>query len=330
MQLKDILSGEVSPFYSFRAAGGMNLWGVLFFFVASPLSLLVGLWDKEELLVFANLITVLKMMLCSLSALCYFRRRHPRLDETCGVLLAVCYAMSGYAMMYYQNSIWLDVMALFPLLYLSMERLQQPGGGSGYSLLLALTIVVNYYISYAVLLFLLFAAAVNCLVRLEPSARGKFALRLGGRTAFGLGLSAPVWLPSLLEVMASARTDNVFDSVAGGAMLTNFFTTLPLFYCTAVLFAALPSAVKRAFWPLRRLPDAPGDQRLRADLLLFVLMMLPVMLDPINKLWHTGSYQAFPVRYGFIPVLLGVSSFAAMLEPQVSKPWLCSIRKLFS
>ena len=39
---------------------------------------------------------------------------------------------------------------------------------------------------------------------------------------------------------------------------------------------------------------------------LFALLLLPVVIDPINKMWHTGSYQAFPVRYGYITVFIGL------------------------
>ncbi|MBP0989050.1 MAG: YfhO family protein, partial [Oscillospiraceae bacterium] len=37
---------------------------------------------------------------------------------------------------------------------------------------------------------------------------------------------------------------------------------------------------------------------------IFLLLAAAVLLDPINTVWHTGSYQAFPFRWGMIPVLL--------------------------
>lgn len=304
MQLKDVLAGEVSPFYSFRAAGGMNLWGVLFFFVSSPFSLLTALWDKADVLLLANVVTALKLLLCSLTAMWYFRERRPNLCLAGGVLLSVCYAFSGYAMMYYQNSVWLDVAALFPLLWLSAEGLLHRGGGAAYCGLLVLSLVVNYYIGYALLLFLALAAGLTGAVRFPRAGAGRYALRVGCHTALALALTAPVWLVSLLEVLASARTGSVVASVAGGPVLTRLDTTLPLLYCSAVPFALLIPGIRR-LW---------ADRRDRVELLLFALMLTPVVVDPINKIWHTGSYQAFPVRYGFITILLGLSLAAGALE----------------
>ena len=51
------------------------------------------------------------------------------------------------------------------------------------------------------------------------------------------------------------------------------------------------------------------DSREAYTLVLFVLMLIPVVVEPINKIWHTGSYQAFPGRYGYILVLLGPVSY---------------------
>jgi hypothetical protein len=313
MQLKDVMSGEVDWLYSFRAAGGMTLWGVLLFFVASPLSLPVVLWEKGDLLLFANLVTILKMMLCSVGALWFFRRRHPGLDVVLSVLLSVCYALSGYAMLFYQNSIWLDMMALFPFLYLSLESLCSRGKGASFTFWLTLCIAVNYYLSYALLLFVLFAAAVFCRLRFDGADCGRFALRLGCHTAIALLLTAPVWLPSLLEVMASARAVNVVASIAQGGLFTHFYTVLPFLWCSAAAVAGL----------LFLRPAHCADPRDRSERILLGLMLVAMLIDPINKVWHTGSYQAFPVRYGFIPVLLLLSLAAGSLSEEAAPPSGC-------
>ena len=43
-----------------------------------------------------------------------------------------------------------------------------------------------------------------------------------------------------------------------------------------------------------------------ATFLVLLLTLVPVIIEPINKMWHTGSYQAFPVRYGYITVMMGL------------------------
>lgn len=300
MMLKDVLAGKADFLFSFRAAGGMTLWGVLLFFVASPFSLLAAFWDKGDLLLLANVVTALKMMLCSVSAAWFLKRRHPSLGAAQTVLWSVCYALSGYSMLFFQNSIWLDMMALFPFLFLSMESLQKKGGGTSFTVWLTLCIAVNYYLSYAVLLFVVFASAAYCLVRFDRQTCGRFALRLGCHTALAVLLTAPVWLPSLLEVLASARTVNVVASIAQGSFFSHFYTVLPFLWCSAVALTGL------LFFRWEK----PADPRDRAERILLGMTLIAMVIEPINKIWHTGSYQAFPVRYGFIPVLLLLSQAA--------------------
>lgn len=45
--------------------------------------------------------------------------------------------------------------------------------------------------------------------------------------------------------------------------------------------------------------------------LLSFLTLLPVVFEPINKMWHTGDYMAFPMRYGYMTTLM-MLTFAAV------------------
>ncbi|MEG2174763.1 MAG: YfhO family protein, partial [Oscillospiraceae bacterium] len=311
MQLSDMLQGEVSPLYSLRAAGGMSLWGVLLFFVASPLSLLSVFWEKGDMLLFANVMTLLKLGCCAATSAWFFHKRYEKLALPTVCALSLGYAFSGYSMMYYQNSVWLDVMALFPLLLLSMEGLRRRGGGLSYGILLTLCIVTNYYLSYAILIFLALMGGTVCRLCLNGQERGRYALRLGFYTVLALLLSAPVWMPSLWEVLASARNEGLIQSLSGGALLTDMPTTICFLLCSAVTFVPALSC-----WRLEFPKEAPE----RAERALLPLLLIPLFVDPINRMWHTGSYQAFPVRYGFLTVLLLLSLSAAWLTRREELP----------
>ncbi len=301
MQLADILRGRQDAFYSFQMAGGMEVWGVLFFFAASPFSLLLPFFEKASYVGLANVLTALKMMLCAFGAQWFFLHRHPRLRASLASALAICYAFSGYSLMYFQNSGWLDVAAVFPLLYLSLDRLERPGLCPSFLVWLTAIIVLNYYIAYAVLLFLLLAAAVRCLWVIPSARRARYALRLGCHTGLALALSAPVWLVSLLTIEASARCTDVFLSLKEGGLLTDPPTVFAFFFCSAIILIAAGA------------PWQHAGRKNRSEAVLFFVMLFCAAVDPINKMWHTGSYQAFPLRYGFIPVLLGLSLTASAL-----------------
>ena len=112
---KDIFTGKDGMFLNFHNAGGMDLWGVFFFFIASPYTLLVLFVDKADIIYLVNILTVLKMMTAAVTAQIYFRSCQKKLDHYIGAVLSVIYAFCGYGMFYYQNNIWLDMMYLFPL-----------------------------------------------------------------------------------------------------------------------------------------------------------------------------------------------------------------------
>ena len=58
---KDVLAGRDGLFLNFANAGGMDLWSVVFFFLASPFSFLVAFVPKTEIFHFANLLVALKL-----------------------------------------------------------------------------------------------------------------------------------------------------------------------------------------------------------------------------------------------------------------------------
>ena len=76
------------------------------------------------MLVFMNILIVLKMAASAFTSSLYFVRSSfmKKLDTPAIVILSFLYATSGYVMLFYQNVIWLDMMYLFPLLLLSLEK----------------------------------------------------------------------------------------------------------------------------------------------------------------------------------------------------------------
>ena len=138
---------------------------MLFFFVSSPLSLLVLFWETADFFLLANLMTLLKISLCSLGCFWFLRGRHPALGPQWSMLLSAGYALSGYTMLFYQNSVWLDVMAVMPPLYLSACAMTRRGRGWGYLFWLTVLLMLQYYLGYAVLLFLILWAAAAALLR---------------------------------------------------------------------------------------------------------------------------------------------------------------------
>lgn len=305
LDFKDILAGKGSLFLNLQNAGGMNFWGVFLFFLSSPFTFLVVFVEKSQIFLFVNLLVWAKMMVCAFTAGVFFQKRFPLLSLPEATGLSTLYAFCGYSLFYYQNIVWLDMMYLFPLLLLSLLSLAEKGRILPYILVFSAMMAVHFYLSYMIVLFLLLGCVLYIYFMLRPSERGRASLLLGIGTAISALLTAPIWLPSLLEYAASARTGDLFTNLTTGNFLTRLDTTLPVLFCTAGILAALPAAFSHISF------KSPARNLL---CLLFILLLLPVIIDPINKMWHTGSYQAFPVRYGYITIFIGLILMAYLLS----------------
>ncbi len=305
MDFKDILLGKANMFLNLKNAGGMSFWGVFLFFIASPFSFLVLFTEKAQIYYLVNILLILKMAACSVTASLFFRAKFPRLNFLQVSALAVMYSFCGYTMFYYQNIVWLDVMCLFPILLLGLDRLFHQGRFLLYSLVFAAILAVNFYLCYMVVIFLILAAGVYLFLCVPKRERGRHVLLFGLATVASVLATGVVWLPSLLQVLSSARMGNVVSSLRAGGFWAKLDTTVPVLLCTAAVFAGMIMVLYlRNYW----------NQGIRWLLCMMVLLFLPIFVEPINKIWQTGSYQSFPVRYGYIPVFLGLILCAAVIS----------------
>lgn len=289
MQLKDCLSGKDGLFLHFKNAGGMNFYGVFFFFLSSPFSLLVAFVERGKVMLFANILVTLKMCAVATTASVYFYYKHKR-AFLLNIALSVLYAFSGYVLMYFQNIMWLDIVYLFPLLLLGLDKLKE-GKRALFIGVLTACIFVNYYLSYMVVLFLLLYALVWLIVSKDKTFAGNF----GVSCLVAMLLSAVVWLPCLIQYFSSGRTTSIYESLSKSSVFTAYETVFPTLFSVLFLFP----------FALSRKQDNTRDGTLRFTLLL--LTLVPFVLEPINKMWQTGNYMSFPTRYGFIPIFLSLS-----------------------
>lgn len=310
MEWKDILAGKSDIFLNLQNAGGMSFWGVFFFFLSSPFSFLVIFVEKAQIYLLVNGLVLLKLSLAAASGACFFQREAPGLPLAAQLALGLSYGLCGYGLLYYQNLVWLDVLCLFPLLMLGFLRLIEGGSPLWFTVVLTMVVAVNYYLSYMVFLGLLLWSGIFLRLAVPKEKRGQVAGRLGLSALAALLLTAVVWLPSFRQCMASARTsEGIISSVQSGGFWTRLTTTLPILFLTAGA-VAVPLLYRRF----------PQTEKTKAVALCWGLSFLPMLIEPVNKLWHTGSYQAFPVRYGYMPVLFGLWFLALGLQSRETVP----------
>ena len=303
LEFQDMLKGKEGFLFNFQNAGGMSFWGVFFFFLSSPFTFLIAFVQKGDVYFLVNLLVAIKLSLASGTASLFFRETTPKLRGALHLFFACSYGLCGYGLLYYQNLVWLDMLYLFPILLLGFHRLFFQSKSALLFIALSCCIVVNYYLSFMVLLALVVLSGLFLFFCVSKESRKAVAGKLGLSVFLSLLLTAVVWLPSLLQCLRSARTgQNLISALRGSQLLTELPTALPVFLCTAAMAAPL------------FLSMFSKTAKRKALLCSFLLLTIPAIFEPINKLFHTGSYQAFPVRYGYIPVFLSLWFLADCLN----------------
>lgn len=307
---KDILDENASMFLNFHNSGGMDLYGVFFFFLSSPFTFLVKFVAKEDMMMFANVLVMLKMACCAFTAAVCFTYTRPKLDTPNVLLLSIMYPFCGYTMMYYQNIIWLDMMYLFPLLIMSLIRLSQKHKPIMYIIVLSASVVVNYYISYMVVVFILLWVGLYA-VSTQAKDRERVCRDFFIGSFISALITAVVWLPSLVQYIGSGRGQKgLIESIDGAQMFPAYTTMMPILMCTA--FAAIVVCADAV-------SGRPRSARNNRFLIMLGLTLIPFLFEPINKMWHTGNYMSFPGRFGYMTIFLALFCCAYALEYKVER-----------
>ncbi|MBP0966995.1 MAG: YfhO family protein [Oscillospiraceae bacterium] len=290
---RQILSGEGLG-YSVLDAGGMQFYGIFFFFLSNPLSLLVLVTDlpTDRLVV---LLVIVKLALSAGTAAFWLQYRIRRLPCPMQLLLAVMYGCSGYGLFYYQNLMWLDIMLMTPLLLCAVRYLLQTGKALPYAAVLSAMMILSFYLSYMVVLFTVIYTALSVQHLLPKEQRGKAAARFWGSSILSACVTAFVWIPCILQIAESGRSSKLLSDLMRPVLFQHLPDRVCVLGATCIGFAMLPMLF---------LPRKPCSKVRQRDRMLFLLMAAAVVLDPVNQMWHGGSYQAFPMRWGMFPILL--------------------------
>lgn len=290
----DSFYGNSSLLIDFTTSGGVNFFGVLCYYILSPLSFLLLLFPREDIYLAVSIIVALKVLISSLTCLYFIRFYFKKLPSFLSIFLAICYAFSGYSLSMYQITPWIDIVYLFPLLMIGFKKVLDLQKPTWYILILTLSFICCFYISVMLIFFLLLSASFYLFIYKEKEERKKGILALGISTILSLLLSLFVLVPSYMQISISSRLGfrlgELLNSRAGP--LTD---KISFFMFGGIVYLGILFLLKH----------------LKKDSKFFLwyfstclIVGIPVIIEPINKLWHFGSYAFFPYRFGFIMIFL--------------------------
>lgn len=291
-------------FYSFGKLAGGSTLGLFAYYMNSPFNLLFLLLPTHMVPQAAGLLFLLRTGVTA-AAFCWYLQRHFAKADPLFAVLGQCYAFCAFCIVYNQNIIWMDVVWLLPLVLAALDDLMRQGHHWGFTVLVFLCILLNFYIAWPVCLF----SILYFLCLWSSRGQGRFGHRFAAFAASGVlaaGLSFFFLLPVLLEVQESkgGLFDFTFSLTPQFNLLQlpyrlffgNFFWNdvtngLPNIYCGVML---VPLVL------LYFCGNAPRREKLGFAALLAALAG-SFWVKGVDQIWH-GMKQPvwFPYRYSFL------------------------------
>ena len=304
--LYDKLKSGESLFYSFRSALGNNFVGTYAYYLASPLMPIILLFDKANMPDAIMLLILIKIGLCGLFFSIYCRNSVlVKSNGPVALAMSVAFALCGYCMVYTTNYMWLDNVALLPLVCLGIEALI---GRGRFRLLIAALFFCffsSFYISYMTSIFSLMYFLFIC--ARKPMPIGFFAKRAGQfalTAALAAGLAAFLLLPTLRVMQTSYEVSVGFPGMALANKPRELASMLvPGAYQS---LRGGPPVLSIGMLGLLGLPLYFANRKILLREKLFAAVILVVLisshlLKPLDYAWHTFRYPTwFPGRYAFL------------------------------
>lgn len=324
-----------SLMYSWNLGMGSDFVSLYAYYLASPLNFLILLCPKNHIIEFMTLLIVVKIAFCGLTFF-MFIRHHYKLVGKDGrlhgnqvipaLVFSTAYALSGFVAAYSWDIMWLDSVALFPLIIVGLEKLVQEKKAGIYYLTLALSIFSNYYISIMICIFLVFYFIL--LFFSQKKGKAGALLRFTWYSALAGISSALLLLPEIAIMVRSGSAEdsfpktvewyfNLIAELGRAATAAEVYTAndhWPNLYAGAfsLVLVWLYVLNKRISWK-EKLPR----------LLMLGFFLLSFANNQLDYIWHGMHFpQSLPARQSFLYIFMILSmSFAAVRKWKGNRIW---------
>ncbi len=206
-----------SLMYTWNLGLGSNFVALFAYYLASPLNWLLFFCPEGFVIEFMTILTLLKTGFAGWSFFYFLKERYQLLGKDRkfhqntlfpALVFATTYAFSGFMAAYSWNIMWLDSIALAPLIILGLEKLVKEKKVALYYITLSIAILSNYYISIMICIFLVLYFII--ILFEQKKARIMTCCRFAGYSLLAGGTSAVLLLPELIALGSSGSTEEGF------------------------------------------------------------------------------------------------------------------------
>lgn len=333
MDFQHKLQNGESLFWTWSVGGGVNYFSLMSYYLASPLNFLSvfipGDWMREFLMFSVSV----KIALAGAFMAYFLKNVFKRNDATlliCGCSFSFCAFFMGY----YWNTIWLDTVCITPLVALGVVKLLTENRFRLYTVVLALSLITNYYIGFFTCIFVLLLFIAYHLVRWQ-GAKVFFInlVKTGVFTMIAIGITAFFLLPAFFALQNTHATGSTFpetfainigesnDLMGVLKAMKSITGNLINFTCPATKEAdALPNiacggvAIFLGFLSLTAKNIKLKEKLVTVGLIVF--MFLSCIIRQLDYIWHGFHFtNMIPYRFSYlISFLIIVMAFRAMMH----------------
>ena len=152
--LRNILHGSDSIFYTFTSGLGLNFYALISYYLGSFLSPLVYFFDLKSMPDAIYIFTLIKVGLIGLSTYYSLSKMYSKIIKPFILVLSTSYALMSFTISQIEINMWLDVFVLIPLILLGLNRLLNQQKFVLYYICLTLLFIQNYYFGFMATIFL--------------------------------------------------------------------------------------------------------------------------------------------------------------------------------
>ena len=322
--LRNILHGSDSLFYTFTSGLGLNFYALISYYLGSFFSPFVYFFSLKSMPDAIYLFTLLKVACMGLTSFYSLRQLYPKVLKPFTVILSSSYALMSFAISQIEINMWLDVFILLPLIILGLNRLLNQKKFILYYLTLTILFIQNYYFGYMVAIFLVLYFLVQISKENHWKIRGRQFVDFTVVSILA-GLSSCVMLlPTYLDLSTHGEkfstftewfTENswfldLFAKNFVGAYDTTKFGSIPMIYVGIfpLILAIIFFTIKSIKWQTRL---AYG--------IVLLLIIASFYLEPLDLMWQgMHSPNMFLHRYSWafslIVILLAAETLSRLKE----------------
>ena len=323
--LHDKLRNGESFFYCWAGGLGDGFLPTYFYYLSSPLNLLVAFVPIEYIRSFINITIFIRIILSSTTFSLFLTGRKNMSNRNLYIIpLSCAYALSGFVFGYYHESMWMDPYMIFPMVMLGYERMKNDKKPILYFLGLVYSSLCSFYMTFMTGLFLVIWFVFDEHENLKSFIRD--GVRFALSSILAIGMTAMSILVSYLGIMKTHAEDE--PDIALG-FFGNFFNILKYLFPLSVpinmsydnnlanVYAGLFSVCLLFVYIFSK--GIKLKEKIKR-LVIIIFLLISMNEGILNFIWHGFHYQlCIPNRFAYIFIfILLLTGYEALSETKES------------